>query len=45
MCMQCLLIEQFSAIHFANHLHVFLSVVCDRESLLVVCECRDSDQS
>ena len=38
-----LLIQQFSAIHFANHL--VLPVVCDRESFLVVCECRDSDQS
>ena len=25
--------------------HLVLSVVCDRETLLVVCECRDSDQS
>ena len=42
-CVQYLLIQQFSAIHFANHL--VLPVVCDRESFLVVCECRDSDQS
>ena len=37
------LIQQFSAIQFANHL--VLPVVCDRECFLVVCECRDSDQS
>ena len=42
-CVQYLLIQQFSAIHFTNHL--VLPVVCDRESFLVVCECRDSDQS
>ena len=42
-CVQYLPIQQFSAIHFANHL--VLPVVCDRESFLVVCECRDSDQS
>ena len=37
-CVQYLLIQQFYAIH--HHL-----VFCDRESFLVVCECRDSDQS
>ena len=42
-CVQYLLLHRFSAIHFANSL--VLAVVCDRESLLVVCECRDSDQS
>ena len=42
-CVQYLLIQQFSAIHFTNHF--VLPVVCDREGLLVVCECRDSDQS
>ena len=26
-------------------IHLVLPVVCDRESFLVVCECRDSDQS
>ena len=29
--------------HFA--IHLVLPVVCDRESFLAVCECRDSDQS
>ena len=42
-CVQYSMIQQFSAIHFANHL--VLPVVYDRESFLVVCECRDSDQS
>ena len=42
-CVQYLLIQQFYAIHFA--IHLVLPVVCDRESFLVVCECRDSDQS
>ena len=42
-CVQYLLIKQFSAIHFANHF--VLPVVYDRERFLVVCECRDSDQS
>ena len=42
-CVQYLLIKQFYAIHFA--IHLVLPVVCDRESFLVVCECRDSDQS
>ena len=31
------------AIHFA--IHLVFPVVCDRERFLVVCECRDSDQS
>ena len=42
-CVQYLLIQQFYALHFA--IHLVLPVVCDRESFLVVCECRDSDQS
>ena len=42
-CVQYLLIQQFYAIHFA--IHLVLPVVCDIESFLVVCECRDSDQS
>ena len=42
-CVQYLLIQQFYAIHFA--IHLVLPVVCDRESFLVVFECRDSDQS
>ena len=42
-CVQYLLIQQFYAIHFS--IHLVLPVVCDRESFLVVCECRDSDQS
>ena len=35
-CVQYLLIQQFYAIHFAIHLVL---------PVLVVCECRDSDQS
>ena len=42
-CVQYLLIQQFYAIHFA--IHLVLPVVCDRKRFLVVCECRDSDQS
>ena len=35
-CEQYLLIQQYSAIHFANHL--ILPAVCDRERLLVSAE-------